>query len=266
MVTNIYNLTIYFFIILLLFFLSILSVFFVENAKKDGKNLKLDFFSFKFIKLCPLFCDIYYLISVKNRLIKKFSIKKLFVFLLIFFINVFIFYVLFRFEFFYKFSSNLFLHFFIIYFLFLASIIDIKYRIIPNFIFYILLLLATLFSINNSVFFVNLLGAIISLIISLFVYYLGFFIFKEDALGFGDVKVFCCIGLLFGIKGFLLVFFYAFFISAIFGLILKITYFFKNKYKKNNNNLKKIYLPFIPFIFIATILALYFENYIVIFK
>jgi prepilin signal peptidase PulO-like enzyme (type II secretory pathway) len=159
---------------------------------------------------------------------------------------------------FYFFNIKTFFDFTIILIFFIAGVIDIKFRIVPNFIFVALLIIGLFFSFLNPYIFydkfwiISVLGGGIALSVSLLIYFLGNFIFKKEAIGMGDIKLFFCIGLLFGTKGFLFIFFYSFLSSAIFGIFYLI---FKNKKADS-------YIPFVPFISFATYLFMYLRDYL----
>jgi prepilin signal peptidase PulO-like enzyme (type II secretory pathway) len=231
--------------VVLIFLLSIFLVFplifVIENAEKDSVNLRLCFDP-NFYKT-NIFC----LDLKKRKVLIKFVGYLLVVFL--------VFLTLYKF---YFFNIKTFFDFTIILIFFIAGVIDIKFRIVPNFIFVALLIIGLFFSFLNPYIFydkfwiISVLGGGIALSVSLLIYFLGNFIFKKEAIGMGDIKLFFCIGLLFGTKGFLFIFFYSFLSSAIFGIFYLI---FKNKKADS-------YIPFVPFISFATYLFMYLRDYL----
>ncbi|MCP4481694.1 MAG: hypothetical protein GY817_02590 [bacterium] len=118
----------------------------------------------------------------------------------------------------------------------IASIFDIKKRIIPDSIHLILMLLGFFFGEFYIV------EAIFVFAFILLVFKIGQWIFKKDTLGFGDVKLFTALGFLFGFFGFLQIFFYSFLSAGVYGLIIL-------AFKKSKDHT----LPFVPFINIAVL-------------
>ena len=72
-------------------------------------------------------------------------------------------------------------------------------------------------------------------------------IFKKEGMGFGDVKLMAALGFLFGIKSILVITLVSFFLGAIIGGLLLVI----NKKKVDS------YMPFGPFIVIATIMVIF---------
>ena len=79
---------------------------------------------------------------------------------------------------------------------------------------------------------------------------MAYLILKKEGMGFGDVKLMASLGLLFGVKDILVITLLAFLIGAIVGIILLVTK------KKDKNS----YIPFGPFIVIATILIMFIPS------
>jgi prepilin signal peptidase PulO-like enzyme (type II secretory pathway) len=244
-----------FFLIIISFFLSIVSFFLIKNAEKEDllqlKDLKLllqkKFYKSEFLS---------FFLKSKNQKINFYNIC----FFSIFFIIILLFLLFLIFSNNFILTKKIIFEFLVFFILFLSTIIDIKYKIFPNFLFYFFLFLC-LCNALDSLFFIKFFSGIGVFFISFIVYYLGIFIFKEEALGFGDVKIFTCLGLFFGFKLFLSIFFYSFFVSAIFCIFFK----FLNKLRIIRFDISKFYIPFIPFIFISLILNIYFKKYIVFF-
>jgi prepilin signal peptidase PulO-like enzyme (type II secretory pathway) len=244
-----------FFLIIISFFLSIVSFFLIKNAEKEDllqlKDLKL-LLQKRFYKSEIL--SIFF--NFNNKKIKLNNS----LFFLSFFLIIFLFFLFLIFSNNFILTKKIIFEFIVFFLLFLSTIIDIKYKIFPNFLFYFFLLICLL-NFASAGFFIKFFSGIGVFFISFIVYYLGIFIFKEEALGFGDVKIFTCLGLFFGFKLFLSIFFYSFFVSAIFCIFFK----FLNKLRIIRFDISKFYIPFIPFIFISLILNIYFKKYIVFF-
>ena len=92
-------------------------------------------------------------------------------------------------------------------------------------------------------FFGMLAGAGIFLAITL----LGGLFYGKEAMGFGDVKLMAALGLLLGLSNIIIITLMSFLIGAILSIILLIT-----KIRKTNE-----YIPFGPFIVIATFISIY---------
>jgi len=131
-------------------------------------------------------------------------------------------------------------------------IIDYKMQIIPNrlnlTIFEIGLVFCFIYGISNvaisiNMFFGMLAGAGIFLAITL----LGGLFYGKEAMGFGDVKLMGAIGLFLGLSNIIIVTLLAFLIGAILSIILLIT-----KIRKTSE-----YIPFGPFIVIASFISIY---------
>ncbi|MBP3801025.1 MAG: prepilin peptidase [Clostridia bacterium] len=131
-------------------------------------------------------------------------------------------------------------------------IIDYRQQIIPNrlnlAIFEIGLIFCFLYGVSNvaiaiNMFFGMLAGAGIFLAITL----LGGLFYGKEAMGFGDVKLMAALGLLLGLSNIIIITLMSFLIGAILSIILLIT-----KIRKTNE-----YIPFGPFIVIATFISIY---------
>ena len=132
-----------------------------------------------------------------------------------------------------------------------AFIIDYKLQIIPNRlnmtmfeIGIILMFLAGIFNANIAIdmFFGMLTGAGIFLLITL----IGGLIAGKEAMGFGDVKLMGALGIFFGLSNIIVITLMSFLIGAVLSIILLAT-----KIKKTDE-----YIPFGPFIVIATFIAM----------
>lgn len=133
-----------------------------------------------------------------------------------------------------------------------AFVIDYKMQIIPNrlnlAIFETGLIFCFLYGVSNvaiaiNMFFGMLAGAGIFLAITL----LGGLFYGKEAMGFGDVKLMGALGLIFGLSNIITITVLSFLIGAILSIILLIT-----KIKKTDE-----YIPFGPFIVIATFISIY---------
>ena len=133
-----------------------------------------------------------------------------------------------------------------------AFVIDFKQQIIPNRLnltmFEFGLIIAFLYGMSNVAITIDMLlgmlaGGGVFLIITL----LGSLFFGKEALGFGDVKLMGALGLYFGLSNIIIITLVSFLIGAILSIILLVT-----KLKKSDE-----YIPFGPFIVIATFLSMY---------
>ena len=131
-------------------------------------------------------------------------------------------------------------------------IIDYKLQIIPNRLnltmFEIGLLFAFLYGLSNVAISINmLLGMLAGGGIFLLITLVGGMIYGKEAMGFGDVKLMGALGLYFGLSNIIIITLVSFLIGAILSIILLIA-----KIKKTNE-----YIPFGPFIVIATFISIY---------
>ena len=132
--------------------------------------------------------------------------------------------------------------------LFIAFSIDYRYQLIPDET-HIIIFVAGLinFFLNINLWWDYILGALIGAGIFYGLGLLALLIFKKEGMGFGDVKLMGAIGFMFGIKYTLVITLVSFFLGAIIGGILLI---FKKKELDG-------YIPFGPFIVIATITLMF---------
>ena len=133
-----------------------------------------------------------------------------------------------------------------------AFVIDYKLQIIPNrlnlTIFEIGLIFAFLYGLSNVAITINmLLGMLAGGGIFLLITLLGGIFYGKEAMGFGDVKLMGALGLYFGLSNIIIITLVSFLIGAILSIILLVT-----KLKKSDE-----YIPFGPFIVIATFLSMY---------
>lgn len=132
--------------------------------------------------------------------------------------------------------------------LMITFVIDYKYQLIPDSCHIVIAILGIInFVLNIQMWWSFLLAAIIGGGIFLGLNFLALAIFKKEGMGFGDVKLMSALGFFFGIKNTLVITLVSFFLGAIIGgalLILK---------KKDSDG----YIPFGPFIVIATIMLMF---------
>ncbi len=133
-----------------------------------------------------------------------------------------------------------------------AFVIDYKMQIIPNrlnlTIFEIGIIFAFLYGLSNVAITINmLLGILAGGGIFLLITLLGGIFYGKEAMGFGDVKLMGALGLYFGLSNIIIITLVSFLIGAILSIILLVT-----KLKKSDE-----YIPFGPFIVIATFLSMY---------
>ena len=133
-----------------------------------------------------------------------------------------------------------------------AFVIDYKLQIIPNrlnlTIFEVGIIFAFLYGLSNVAITINmLLGMVAGGGIFLLITLLGGLFYGKEAMGFGDVKLMGALGLFFGLSNIIVITLVSFLIGAILSIILLVT-----KIKKSDE-----YIPFGPFIVIATFLSMY---------
>ena len=131
-------------------------------------------------------------------------------------------------------------------------VIDYRLQIIPNrlnlTIFEIGLVFAFLYGLSNVAITINmLLGMVAGAGIFLLITLLGGAFYGKEAMGFGDVKLMGALGLYFGLSNIIIITLVSFLIGAILSIILLVT-----KLRKTNE-----YIPFGPFIVIATFISMY---------
>ena len=133
-----------------------------------------------------------------------------------------------------------------------AFVIDYRLQIIPNrlnlTIFEIGIIFTFIYGLSDIAISINMLlgmfaGAGIFLIITL----VGGLVYGKEAMGFGDVKLMGALGLYFGLQNIIIITLVSFLIGAILSIGLLIT-----KIKKTDE-----YIPFGPFIVIATFISMY---------
>lgn len=133
-----------------------------------------------------------------------------------------------------------------------AFVIDYKLQIIPNrlnlAIFEVGIIFAFLYGLSNVAITINmLLGMLAGGGIFLLITLVGGMFYGKEAMGFGDVKLMGALGLLFGLSNIVIITLVSFLIGAILSIVLLAT-----KIKKSNE-----YIPFGPFIVIATFISIY---------
>ena len=131
-------------------------------------------------------------------------------------------------------------------------VIDYRLQIIPNrlnlTIFEIGFIFAFLYGLSNVAITINmLLGMLVGGGIFLLITLLGGLFYGKEAMGFGDVKLMGALGLYFGLSNIIIITLVSFLIGAILSIGLLIT-----RIKKSNE-----YIPFGPFIVIATLISMY---------
>ena len=138
-------------------------------------------------------------------------------------------------------------------------IIDYKHQIIPNrlnlTLFELGLVFTLLFGFNNVMIAADmLLGLLAGGGIFLLITLVGGLIAGKEAMGFGDVKLMCGLGLLFGFTKIIIITLLSFLIGAIISIILLIS-----KKKKKNE-----YIPFGPFIILSTLIVIFVPSNILV--
>ncbi len=131
-------------------------------------------------------------------------------------------------------------------------VIDFKLQIIPNrlnlTIFEVGFIFAFLYGLSSVAITINmLLGMVAGGGIFLVITLLGGIFYGKEAMGFGDVKLMGALGLFFGLSNIIIITLVSFLIGAILSIVLLVT-----KLKKSDE-----YIPFGPFIVIATFISMY---------
>ena len=133
-----------------------------------------------------------------------------------------------------------------------AFVIDYRLQIIPNRLnltmFEVGIVIAFLYGTSNVAITIDmLLGMLVGGGIFLVITLIGGLIYGKEAMGFGDVKLMGALGLYFGLSNIVIITLISFLIGAILSIGLLIT-----KVKKTDE-----YIPFGPFIVIATFVSMY---------
>lgn len=133
-----------------------------------------------------------------------------------------------------------------------AFVIDYRLQIIPNrlnlAIFEIGIVFAFLYGLSDVAITINmLLGMLAGGGIFLLITLIGGLFYGKEAMGFGDVKLMGALGLFFGFSNIIIITLVSFLIGAILSIVLLAT-----KIKKSDE-----YIPFGPFIVIATFISMY---------
>ncbi len=100
----------------------------------------------------------------------------------------------------------------------------------------------------------SLIGLLVGGGVFLLVGMLGEFIFKKEALGFGDVKFAAMLGAFLGWQNLILILIIASFLGSVIGIAM--IYFARKKGKSS-------YIPFGPFLVAGALIAMYFSNVII---
>lgn len=133
-----------------------------------------------------------------------------------------------------------------------AFVIDYRLQIIPNrlnlTIFEIGIIFTFIYGLSDVAISINmLLGMLAGAGIFLLITLVGGLVYGKEAMGFGDVKLMGALGLFFGLSNIIIITLVSFLIGAILSIGLLIT-----KIKKTDE-----YIPFGPFIVIATFISIY---------
>lgn len=116
-------------------------------------------------------------------------------------------------------TSNLIITMIILATVYMMAIADGLYRIIPDQMFFLLLITALGFIGYYDKWYEQLVGGLLGLGIGLLIFLIGAFVYKRVAIGGADIKFFACIGFIFGREGLLLVFVLTVLLSAIYASI-----------------------------------------------
>lgn len=133
-----------------------------------------------------------------------------------------------------------------------AFVIDYRLQIIPNrlnlAIFEVGIVVVFLYGLSDIAITINmLLGMLAGGGIFLLITLLGGLFYGKEAMGFGDVKLMGALGLFFGLSNIVIITLLSFLIGAVLSIVLLAT-----KIKKSDE-----YIPFGPFIVIATFISMY---------
>lgn len=133
-----------------------------------------------------------------------------------------------------------------------AFVIDYHLQIIPNrlnlTIFEVGIVFAFLYGLSNVAITINmLLGMLAGAGVFLLITLIGGAIYGKEAMGFGDVKLMGALGLYFGLSNIIAITLVSFLIGALLSIFL-----LASKIKKSDE-----YIPFGPFIVIATFISMY---------
>lgn len=131
-------------------------------------------------------------------------------------------------------------------------VIDYKHQIIPNrlnlTILEIGIIFTFLYGLSNVAISINMiLGMIVGGGIFLIITLIGGLLYGKETMGFGDVKLVAALGLFFGLSNIIVITLISFLIGAILSIILLLI-----RIKKTNE-----YMPFGPFIAIASFISMY---------
>jgi len=145
----------------------------------------------------------------------------------------------------------------LVYYLFIVSSFiiiffeDLKFGIIPDKVIFpaIIITLAYLFTIHNSLFIIHLSSAF-----GAFAFFLALFLItRGKGMGFGDVKLVFLLGLILGFPKIILALYIAFLTGALLGIILIL-------WKKKKSIKESI--PFGPFLIMGSLIALFWGEFI----
>ncbi|MCX5781449.1 MAG: prepilin peptidase, partial [Elusimicrobia bacterium] len=165
-----------------------------------------------------------------------------------------------------KYYQNLetFLYLYLTFVLIAVFFIDYLYQIIPDLFSYSLIIVGLIFSVFNHdlglTFHSRLLnsfsGAITGGAVLFLMGYFGKKIFKQDAMGLGDIKFLAGIGSIFGLFNVVIILFSAAILGSIYGIILILV-------KKIG---RRDYIPFGPFISVAAFICIFLRQSNYLFK
>ena len=143
-----------------------------------------------------------------------------------------------------------------------GAIIDYEHRILPNALNTLLALLALLYGMFNyflpnnftQSFVWTLAGGVFGFLIALLLYKLGHVLFKKEAFGMGDVKLFFAVGALLGVKSVLPVLLFA----SVIGVIIHL---FKQCFSTNKKSTyEQNTMAFVPYIYAAMLVYISFKK------
>ncbi|MEO0293582.1 MAG: prepilin peptidase [candidate division WOR-3 bacterium] len=134
------------------------------------------------------------------------------------------------------------------------SFIDLKTTLIPDSLSISGIVIGLILSIFRGIAFISFLGAILGAIIILIIITFGKLVYKQDVMGFGDLKLAALIGAFLGWAGLLLVVMVSALLGSIYGLI---------QIRRRKLSIKS-QIPYGPFLAIGGVIIFFYGEWIII--